>query len=103
MLSSQRLWPRSWSRLVGVVMLSCFHWRGEEPGPLGAGQCGYVIFEQVSDPVDADVGRWVAGENVPVSGVVSLADEDGGHPQPPGSLDRGEEVELVVHHHVVFP
>src|ERR1700724_2516688 len=62
-LSSQRLWPRSYSTLVACMVLSpC---RGQE--------CSQGAIVQIAEMVQLNVGRPAAGENLRVPRVVALS------------------------------
>src|SRR5512140_2143681 len=64
-------------------------------------QRSQVIAEQVIDPFDHNVRRWVGGQFLRIMGVVPLAREDSRHLRPPDALHRGQDAQLVIHQDVV--
>src|SRR5271166_3459525 len=60
-----------------------------------------VVIEQLSNTVDADVGRGTARKNLWIPRVVALLWENSGDPRAPGLLDRGQDVQFIIDHHVM--
>src|SRR5689334_19976129 len=88
MLSSQRLWPASWSRLLASMSSSFRRERGR------------IVVEEVTDAVDGHVGGGIVAD-VGLASVVALARKDGRQARAPVTLHRREDADLVVDQHVV--
>ena len=105
MLSSQRLWPSSWSLCVAFMTVSLQQKSSVEavvpPAWPAATSAGRSKRSRSPMRVDRDVRGRVSGQRLGVVRVVSLAREDGGHAGAPDLLDRGQDAQLVVDQHVV--
>src|SRR5262249_5563900 len=97
MLSSQMLWPSSWSFCV-AFMASPLHslesWGCRK-------QVTQIAVEQVSDPVHRHVGCKARDESVRVMRILSLSGKDRGDAGAPSLLDRGKDTRLVIHQDIV--
>src|SRR5262245_27708721 len=61
-----------------------------------------IIVEKVTNRGHGPVRRRVGRDDLRVVGVFALPDEDGGDAFAPGPLDRRQDAQLVVAHHVVL-
>src|SRR5580704_15014652 len=100
MLSSQMLWPKSWSFWVAFIaspslQLGCSRDR------LSAREYGRQITGQkIADALDREVGRRIRG-GVRRKGKLPLPGEHSGHAVTPRGLDRSQNPRLVVYEDIM--
>src|SRR5579871_5196446 len=88
-LSSQRLWPRSWSCLVGFISASFFN-----------NSCQIVV-HQITDAADCDVCGRVGGNNLRIECVMSLTHKDRCQLIAPDFLHCRQNPDFVIEHDVM--
>src|ERR1700730_3381980 len=81
MLSSQRLWPRSYSTLVALIVSS----------PSGGHECSQSVIGQIAEMVQLNVGWLTASESLRVPRVVTLSYENRGDALTPHLLNSVED------------
>ena len=76
-------------------------WAAGSARTAGLDQGRQLTGQQVADPIEAEVGGRVLGQDFGVQGIVSLPGKDGGDPASPHFLGGGQDTQLVVHQQVV--